>query len=127
VSRRTVVAGLRFRTGGALADGALFLPQVMEHKWALYLHGGRILCIRSWLRQVQAIAEVRTDGDGVEVTSLRGTLGADDEEPSFGVRVLDYLLRSHALDLVDPAPLPAELAADPGVAAWWCMSCFGNR
>ena len=127
VSRRTEVDGLRFRAGGALADGALFLPQVMEHKWALYLHGGRILCIRSWLRQVQAIADVRVAGGWVEVTTLRGTLVADDEEPAFGVRVLDYLLRSHALDLVWPAPLPAELAADPRLAALWCMSCFGNR
>src|SRR5262249_47213351 len=48
-------------------------------------------------------------------------------EPQFTVRVLDFLLRSHALDLVYPAPLPPGLAEDPPRAALWCMSCFGNR
>jgi ankyrin repeat protein len=41
--------------------------------------------------------------------------------------VLDFLLRSYALDQMYPAPLPAGLEQDPHRAALWCMSCFGNR
>jgi hypothetical protein len=99
----------------------------MEHKWALYFHEGRILCIRSWLRQVEAVADARITGDSLEVTTLRGVFVSEDEEPQFTVRVLDFLLRSHALDMVYPAPLPPGAEQDPPRAALWCMSCFGNR
>jgi hypothetical protein len=67
---RTVRAGLQFRLDGMLADGALFIPHEMEHRWALYFHRGQIICIRSWLRQVVAVAEVQTDGDSAEVIPI---------------------------------------------------------
>ena len=41
--------------------------------------------------------------------------------------MLDYLLRSHALGVGYPAPLPDGLEEDPKAAAMWCMSMFGNR
>ena len=47
--------------------------------------------------------------------------------PEFAARVLDYLIRSHALDTVYPAPLPDGMADNPQAAALWCMSHFGNR
>ena len=49
------------------------------------------------------------------------------KEREFTVRVLDYLLRSHALDTVYPVPLPTDMESDPQAAAIWCMSMFGNR
>jgi hypothetical protein len=124
---RTIKASLRFRIGRVLADGALFIPTEMEHKWAMYYHRGQILCVRSWLRQVYAVAEVKVDGDQIEITCVRGTLADDDEVPAFTVRVLDYLIRSHALNMQYPAPLPVGIVADPKRAAMWCMSRFGNR
>jgi ankyrin repeat protein len=39
---------------------------------------------------------------------------------------LDFLLRSHALNLVYPAPLLPGLEANPRTAALWCMSYFGK-
>lgn len=125
--KRTASVALRFRVDRVLADGALFLPREMEHKWALYFHRGQIFCIRSWLRQVQAVAQVQVEGDVAEVTAIQGVFAAEDEEPAFTARVLDYLLRSHALGLVYPAPLPPGMEADPPAAALWCMSCFGNQ
>jgi ankyrin repeat protein len=122
-----ITAGLRFRIDRMLADGALFLPQGMEHKWALYFHRGQIICIRSWLRQVEAVADARIAGDFLEITTIRGVFLSEDEEPQFTIRVLDFLLRSHALDMVYPAPLPPGEEQDPPRAALWCMSCFGNR
>ena len=124
---RSVTTDLRYRIDGTLAAGVLFAPSEMEHKWALYYHCGQILCIRSWLRRVQVLADVRLTGDHVEIRAIHGQFVLDDEEPSFTTRVLDYLIRSHAMDLVYPVPLPAEMAADPGTAAMWCMSCFGKR
>src|SRR5262245_4907044 len=58
-STRQCAASLQYRIDKTLVDGALFIPNCMEHKWALYLHCGKIICIRSWLRSVEAIAETR--------------------------------------------------------------------
>ncbi len=126
VPRRSAV-GLRFRIDRFLADGALFLPTEMEHKWALYFRGGKIICIRSWKREVVAVADSRIAGDLLEITTIRGALVSEDDEPAFAVRVLDFLLCSHALDMIYPAPLPSGMESDPSLAAFWCMSCFGNR
>ena len=124
---RTVVANLRFPIDRLLAEGVLFPPLEMDHKWALFYHRREIICVRSWLRQVQAIARVEEYQDHVDVTSVRGTLGAEDEDPELTVRLLDYLLRSHALDTVYPTPLPVGMEKEPRAAAMWCMSMFGNR
>ena len=124
---RVADANLRFPIDRFLADGVLFIPREMEHKWALFYHRGQIICVRSWLRQVSAVARVESHADHVEIVEVRGTFTGEDEEPQFTVRVIDYLLRSHALDTVYPAPLPVDLETDPGRAAMWCMSSFGNR
>lgn len=124
---RSVEANLRFPIDRLLADGVLFMPREMEQKWALFYHRGEIICVRSWLRQVQAIARVGEYQDHVDVTAVRGTLTAEDEDPELTLRLLDYLLRSHALDIVYPAPLPVGMEKEPQAAAAWCMSMFGNR
>lgn len=125
--RRTIEASLRFPVDRLLADGVLFIPQVMEHKWALFHHGGTLICVRSWLRQVIVTATVEAQAGHVVITHVHGTFGEDDEAPEFTLRLLDFLLRSHALDETCPAPLPDGIDADPRRAAMWCMSLFGNR
>lgn len=124
---RVAGASLRFPIDRMLVDGALFIPRDMEHKWALFYHRGEIICVRSWLRKVQVVAHVEQRGDHVEITQLRGTFAAEDEDRDFTSRIMDYLLRSHALDTVYPAPLPAHLESDSRAAAIWCMSMFGSR
>ena len=132
---REVAADLRFRIQNPLVDGVLFVPRVMEEKWALFYHQERIICVRSWTRQVRAVAEVEPRHDYVRVKEIRGALTAEDEEPEMTVRVLEYLLISHALDIVFPAPLPPEWGTqgpapsecDAGTAAVACMSLFGRR
>ncbi len=124
---RIAEASLRFPIDGILADGVLFVPHEMEHKWALFYHRGEVICVRSWLRKVQVIADVEQGRDHIEITQVRGTFGAEDEEPEFTIRILDYLLRSHALETVYPVPLPTGMESAPESAAMWCMSMFGNR
>ena len=48
------------------------------------------------------------------------------KNPTFSARVADYLLRSHALGLVFPAPLLPGTESNPGQAALWCFSRFGK-
>jgi hypothetical protein len=122
----TVDAALVFPTDGGLADGVLFVPQVMEDKWAVFVVDGRILFVRSWLRKVWVTAEVRRDGETAVVGPIHGAF-LDEEEPELTVRIVDFLLRTHALGEAWPAPLPPVLDQDPQAAALWCMSMFGRR
>lgn len=124
---RILEASLRFPIDRILADGVLFVPSEMEHKWALFYHRGEVICVRSWTRKVHVVARVEQRHDHIEITQVRGMFGAEAEEPEFTIRVLDYLLRSHALDTMYPAPLPTGVESDPQAAAMWCMSMFGNR
>ena len=126
VARRTK-AGLRYRVDGPLADGALFRPWMMEHKWAIFHRQGRILFVRSWTRQLHAVALVAAHEGYVEITEIQGAFMDSEEEPAFTVRTLDYLMRSHALGIVSPAPLPPGAEESPQDAALWCFHMFGNR
>lgn len=124
--QREISADLSYRIDRILAPGALFIPGVMEHKWALYFHGGRILCIRSWVRKLVVSAQVEC-GDGLaRVVSIQGSFTGDNEDDDFKVRTMDYLLRSHALGLLFPVPLPPDFDKDPKFAAMWCMNTFGK-
>lgn len=124
---RTIDASLRFPIDSFLADGVLFIPQAMEHKWALFYHGGKIICVRSWLRSVRLLASVVAHGTHVEVTQIQGAFGGEDEDAEFTRRLFDCLMHTHALDTVYPVPLPADMTADPDSIALWCMSLLGNK
>ncbi|MGA2232588.1 MAG: hypothetical protein ABSH22_16955, partial [Tepidisphaeraceae bacterium] len=125
-TNRSAPALLRYPIDRYLADGALFIPTVMEHKWAIFLHRGHVVFVRSWLREVVAAAQLDVANGFATITRIDGTFTAQDEEPTFTARVADFLMRSHGLGVSFPAPLPDKVANDPTAAALWCMSCFGR-
>ena len=84
--------------------------------------------VRSWLRQVIAIASVEYDAGLLRLTSLRGAFVFDaQEDRDFSERVADFLLRTHVLEIPWPAPLPAEAGMDDYESALWCMTMYGNK
>jgi hypothetical protein len=123
---REIPARLVYRIDRVLAPGALYLPRDMDHKWALFYHNNRIICVRSWLRKTVAVGEVELSKETATITKIRGTLGGDEEDPDFTIRAFDFLIRSHALGEVFPAPLPRDLNNKPKGAAMWCFSEFGR-
>jgi len=123
---RVIGAMIPFRVEAPLSDGALFRPWVMEHKWAIFHRGGRILFIRSWTRKLHVIAELAAGEGSVEIKRLNGVFTEEEESPLFTTMVADFLLRSHALGLVYPAPLPEGLDDSAQEAAMWCFHMFGN-
>ena len=124
-SPRVIGALIRFRVNAPLADGALFRPRQMEHKWAIFHVQRRILFVRSWTRKLHAIAELTAHEGYVEITKIRGAFTDTEESPLFTTMMVDFILRSHALGIVYPAPLPEGLE-QPLEAAMWCFQMFGN-
>lgn len=122
----TPVSGeLRFRAPEALVNGSWFIPEVMEDKWALFLHDGSLLLVRGWLRAVFLRAQVEQVGEELRIHQIRGSFTGSEEDPAFTRRALEFLLRTQALDEVWPAPLPSD-AGDPMALARFCMSVFGR-
>ncbi|MEW6280480.1 MAG: ankyrin repeat domain-containing protein [Candidatus Eremiobacterota bacterium] len=114
----TVASRLRYRVDETLADGALFNPTCMEQKWAIFYYAGRINCVRSWTHQVVLSAEARVRDGWLEVQSVTGEGGEER---------LDYLLRTHALEMVWPVSLPEQmLRQEPTRSAQTAFSLYGN-
>jgi hypothetical protein len=126
-SLRLIGALMQYRVNAPLKDGALFRPGAMEHKWAIFHRQQRILFVRNWTRKLHAVAELTPCEGGVEITRIRGVLTDTEERPLFTTMALDFLLRSHALGMVYPAPLPERLEETPLEAAMWCFQMFGSR
>jgi hypothetical protein len=127
-SSKRVALGLRYRIDRMLADGALFLPREMEHKWAIYCHQRKLIFIRSWKRAVVAVADFDVTDDWLTIETLHGDLTGEDDEQSaaYARHLIDYLIRTHCIEMPYPAPLPQRLAETSDAAAMWCMSLFGN-
>jgi hypothetical protein len=125
---RSVAVDLRYRVDRTLADGVLFAPGVMEHKWAIFHHAHRLLFVRSWQRRLVAAASTRVRGDYLEVTDVQGSFtDSEDETVELSGSILDFLIRAYALDEIYPAPLEADPGKDLKQAGMWCVGMFGNR
>jgi hypothetical protein len=123
---RTTHLTLRYRVDPILADGAVFLPTTMEHKWAVYYHSGQLLFVRSWQRRVVVSATVIAEPGWVEVVEARGAFTNSEEPPSFTSAAVDFIIRTHALRVPCPAPLVADPAGGLRAAALWSFSMFGS-
>jgi hypothetical protein len=108
-----------------LAPGVLFIPREMEHKWAIFFHRNQILFVRSWLRKVFVIADT-TQSDGLlHIHKIRGEF-IDDVGPELTGAMARFLLISHTIGELYPAPIPVEYKDDPTAAAHWAFSAYGN-
>ncbi len=124
--QNTIPANIGFPIDGRLVPGVLFTPAAMEHKWAIYFHDGTLIFVRSWFREVFATART-TQRDGMLIVEEITGDFAGDESPEFTKSFLTFLLLSHAIGAVAPAPLPSMLEASPKEAGIWAFSAYGNR
>lgn len=124
-NNRTIPANLSLPIDTVLEAGVLFTPNTMEHKWAIYFDGIYLIFIRSWLRQVFVIAKTSQKNNQLIIENIIGEF-TENETPEFTIAVLNFLLISHAMGEVVPAPLPKELELDTNRAGTWAFSSYGN-
>ncbi len=120
----SVALDLRYPTDDVLADGPLFLPSHMEQKWALFLRDGKLIFVRSWRREVVAIADVSVANGEAILSRLTGSVaGGAELRPE---RVVDFLVRTHVLGEPFPAPIDGAEGRDLTQLAHECFSLFGR-
>lgn len=124
-SNRTISSNIVIPIDGVLAPGVLFTPNTMEHKWAIYFDGESIIFIRSWLKQVFVIAKTSQQKDHLFIENIIGEF-TEGETKEFTNSFLNFLLISHAIGEIVPAPLPKQLETDTRNAGLWAFSSYGN-
>jgi len=116
---------------GGPPDGALFRPRVLEEKWGLYVCGDHIIGVRAWTAEPAFRLTLIRQGDTCRVTSVAGELGDGGDaatDPDHRARVVDYLLRSHGLGEILPAPLPVGArSVKRSTVARMLFQRFGRR
>ncbi|MCS3795399.1 ankyrin repeat domain-containing protein [Niastella sp. OAS944] len=122
---KTITTNLVIPIDGYLAPGVLFIPDTMEHKWAIFYTGENLIFVRSWTRRVHVIAKTIQENDQLIIKSITGEFMGD-EDPAFTKAVLNYLVISHGINEVVPAPLLKELGPNSKEAGLWAFSMFGN-
>lgn len=113
-------------------DGAVFRPQHVTERFALMLRAGRLWVLDGRSRAVCACAPAERRGAQLVVGPLlvakQGLLDqAGDGDPTLLWGIFVWLLRSHALGELRPAPLPPRLAEAPAAAALWASAWLGRR
>jgi hypothetical protein len=123
---RVIPLSLRYRVEPLLADGVVFAPGMMEHKWVVFHHDSTLLFVRSWQRRTLVRAKTRQANGWVELVEANGTFTGPDEEPAFTRAAIEFIVRTHALRTEYPAPLLGDPGSDLEEAARWCFAIFGN-
>lgn len=116
--------GLSFPIDGSLEPGVLFVPGVMEQKWAIFFDGENLLFVRSWQRQVFVSARTTQENNRLTVREFGGTFVPD--QPDLTAAILRFLLISHVAGAVVPAPVPGSFTGKTRDAAMWAFSAYGN-
>jgi Ankyrin repeats (3 copies)/Ankyrin repeat len=124
-SQKTINVNIPLPIDKSLQAGVLFIPNTMEHKWAIYFDGEYLIFVRSWLREVFVIAKTTQKNDELVVEQIIGEF-TQDESPEFTTAVLNFLLLSHSNEEIIPAPLPSDLESDLHKAGLWAFSTYGN-
>ena len=124
-STRVMETALAFVTEGRLEAGVLFLPNTMEHKWAIFFDGTTISFVRSWQRKVLVIARTSQQENVLTVDRIEGMFTSE-ESPAFTKAMLVFLLNSHCAKEIVPAPLSLSLSDDTYNAGLWAFSLYGN-
>jgi hypothetical protein len=110
----SLACSLRYPAANSVPDGMLYVPPSMDFKWVFALREGRLLAARSWTGAVEAVADVRRDGDTFVVERLRIAEASSLRGCSRLVDVFDWLLRVHIWEQRLPLPVDdayAELLA----------------
>lgn len=87
-------ASLSFPYNGAHEDGPIFMAQVMEEKWDMFLLGNRLYVARSWTGKLAMVATCQFFADRFEISNIE----VDNEyvagQSNYPAQLLDFLIKS---------------------------------
>lgn len=117
---------LHFPFNGESLDGPLFLADVMEDKWDIYLYDGHLYFARSWSGDLRLRAKIDFKAPDARIPWVEAELRDDYQDPVFVISAVDFLMKSHLYGREVPHPVPELFADDPETIARFSMTQFGR-
>jgi hypothetical protein len=108
--------------------GIVFRAGSMEEKWDIAIDDGVLTFARSWTGEVVYNCDIKRESDAYMVSTL--VLPDDlivDDDVSYHVHVVNFLLWSHVFDIVYPHPLAGGADTDEDTILMSSFSAFGKR
>jgi hypothetical protein len=118
--------------GEQVRDGMLYKAEKMEQKWDIYLYQQHLYFCRSWTGNLVYVAAFAMANGKISVDTIWAAREALSDEPSFAIREVDYLIKSHVMQARVPHPLPPDLPKDAeaigqySFGQYGSMCCFGT-
>ena len=121
-----VPCNLRYPIATPFPAGMLFIPRVMEDKWVIAWRDGKVLFARSWSGETVATADAVVEGGELRISQI---YVSQDSFPGLGepTIVVDWMIRSHALNERLPLPVDDETAELLYNNPLLAMNAFGHR
>ena len=110
----------------AAPDGCAFRSQCMEDKWDAFILDGRLYLSRSWRGDLVYGAGIRFGAEAV-ISGIQADRRACEGNPRMALRQVDYLVRSHLLQLPVAHPVPSSVGDDAIEIALYSFSMYGRR
>jgi hypothetical protein len=125
-SASRIECDLHYPFNGQSYDGPLFLADVMEDKWDIYLYNGCLYFARSWSGDLRFRAKIEFAVPDASIPWVEAELSDDFEDPGFVVRTVDFLMKSHLYGTEVPHPISAGFSDNPETVARFSMTMFGR-
>jgi hypothetical protein len=117
---------LHFPFNGESYDGPLFLADVMEDKWDIYLYDGFLYFARSWSGDLRLRAKIDFEDPDARIPWVEAELRGDYGDPIFVISTVDFLMKSHLYRRELPHPIPEGFSDNPETIAAFSMNIFGR-
>jgi hypothetical protein len=117
---------LLFPFNGESLDGPLFLADVMEDKWDIYLYDEHLYFARSWSGDLPLRAKIEFAAPVARIPWVEAELRGDYEDPVFVISTVDFLMKTHVHGTEVPHPVPEGFSDDPETIARFSMTLFGR-
>jgi len=117
---------LRYPAASLFPDGLIFIPRVMEDKWVIAWRNETVLFARSWSGETMITADAVFETGELRLSRL---YAKDDSVSGLGdlVTVVDWMMRSHAMEERLALPVDQETAELLIGAPLIAMNAFGHR
>lgn len=117
---------LRYPHDGEVKDGPVFIAEVMEDKWDIYLYDGYLYFARSWTGDLFCRAKIDFSGEKAVISSVEANPEMVGGDTALAVGQVDFLVKSHIYQREVPHPIPSDLRDDPKVIALFSFSQYGR-
>jgi hypothetical protein len=111
---------------GESRDGPLFVAQQMEDKWDIYLCDGHLYFSRSWMGELVFRATIEFKEKEAVITEVEASRAKVMDDPGLGVRVVDFLMKTHLYRKEAPHPFPQDFPEDKKALALYSFSEYGR-